>query len=929
MRNLLLLIGLSLVLIACPPVVQTPPTPVFVGKIANTDALIALVINEDGMVVYTCGGENTWQSHTAWFYPVFDAPLSSSGTIPNTANAKGLEVAGNFDGETAVGTLKLEDGSSLTWAAKRVNPNSGAGLYTQTEDGNLGGLIVDNDGVSQGTFGVGTADGNRTNSRIGVANPPTSSSTQVVGTTPLLPNLTLVRVTTIAPLVIPRVSPHIVVVLHGVTGVGDQALSSKSLEDNTDKDLTAVNGTRVLKPHPGTRLHARSYWTAPFVSRLFGGQPDSSLQTLGTGRLISGNEFLKTNTAQDITSTNGFVAPPASDCNLDDFISPQAEISRPIGDPVPPTRVVLLTHRDGKLSLVQQFKDATEQIFKCVQLYERRYRIQPNLMLVGHSGGGLVGRAILSSPSRVSLQTVFPDILGSAFNDWETTGGVRSKMNYLRDRAQYLITLASPHQGSFFADWGLAARGKAAQIRAWLVNGGIPENAISFNLDAADVLMVQQLASSLAFGAIANVLEPVALTVQRLRNDLIAGFDRIIAENYDDNPVTAQLITSNWRTLNQTALAPQLARRTANSPIPGAANRLIPIYAAGARSAGSDILSSLDPNRVLGRFADLKNRQMTERAKFWLVGLTLTDQITRRFGLLPTPPNGFANRLDRVKATTWLSETTQVIGNSSFTLDAGFRAVWDLSGGNTATALVNYLSNTTSVPLNQVTLDLPVYLSRGWNMQSTAVNFRVPGLVCRNTAGVALSTIRLLDYPYLLDAMLQNFRTIDLAIEAFATQNFNQLTTNLQTRGGLLATAATQLSLDFAAALLRPDIAVIATCSNAANWRFEALNSSAQIPLPTQTVNLTSDGLVDHDGFVSYDSALGMTLGQNTQEFFNHTRLDFNNTPGSWYRQYDSALEPFNHEIQRFETGAWINSTILSRGAGPLPAITGTLSVFP
>jgi hypothetical protein len=928
LKVVFLVATLIALLTACPPTPQPSNSPVFVGKILGSDALIALVINPEGVVVYTCGGSSTWETHTAWFYPVFETALGASGLIPKTS-AKGLELDGSFGEQSASGTLQLENGTQLAWSASRANPNTGAGLYAYTEEGNLGGLIVDNDGASAGTFALGTADGTRINSPITPVSPPTGSSTTVVGTTPLFPSLKLVKVVAIPALTIPRISPQIVVVLHGVTSVGDQAVTGKSLEDNTDKDLTAVNGTRILKPHPGTRLHARSYWTAPFVAGLLGGQPNSSLLTLGTATPIGGNEFLSATKAQDITTTNGFVAPPPADCNLDDFISTQPEISGTLGTFTPPRRVVLLTHRDGKLSFVQQFKDATEQIFKCVQLYERRYRIQPNLVFVGHSGGGLVTRAILSSPSRSSLQSVFPEIANAAFNIWETSDGIRSKMNYLRDRTQYAVTLATPHQGSFFADWGLEARQKAANIRAWLVNGGIPENAITFNLDAADVLMVQQIASGMAFGAISGVLETAAQTVLRLRNDLIAGFDRIVAEQYDDNPVTAQLITPTWRTLNQTALAPRLARRTANSPIPGAANRLIPIYPVGGRSAGSDVFNSLDPKRILENMNNLSNRQMTERAKFWVAGLTFSDQITRRFGLLPNPAVGQESRLDRVKATAWLAENTRLVSANSISLDATFKAVWVASGGSTAAALLNALSNSTRIPLNQAQIDLPVYLLRDWNMQSTSLTFRIPALVCRSAANAVLSTIRLLDYPYLLDAMLQNHRTMDLAIEAYLTLDFNALTANLEARGGTLASAALQLTTDFAAALLRPDIAAIATCTIPSNWKFEAVNSSASVLLPTQTNSPTSDGLVDHDGFVSYDSAMGMTLGQNIQEFFDHTRLDFNGTPGSWYRQYDSALEPFNHEIQRFETAAWVNESILSRNPGPVPAVAGNLSVFP
>lgn len=66
------ILAASIVLVACsaPPADTPPPSGgppstatsgVYVGRIADSDALIAIVAEDDGFAAYTCGGEDSWQ----------------------------------------------------------------------------------------------------------------------------------------------------------------------------------------------------------------------------------------------------------------------------------------------------------------------------------------------------------------------------------------------------------------------------------------------------------------------------------------------------------------------------------------------------------------------------------------------------------------------------------------------------------------------------------------------------------------------------------------------------------------------------------------------------------------------------------------------------------------------------------------------------
>jgi hypothetical protein len=120
---------------------------VYVGKVADTDAQVALLV-EDGQVLgYACGGNATWATHSSWF-PVDDESVLGDGSFTLTG-ATGHVLRGLYSANAAEGTLTLPDGTELTWSAEVASNDALAGLYLlneKSEDAEtLIGFIVDND----------------------------------------------------------------------------------------------------------------------------------------------------------------------------------------------------------------------------------------------------------------------------------------------------------------------------------------------------------------------------------------------------------------------------------------------------------------------------------------------------------------------------------------------------------------------------------------------------------------------------------------------------------------------------------------------------------------------------------------------------------------------------------------------------------------
>lgn len=891
MRHLIVLV-LGIFLLAllggCSRPSTTSPGPrVYVGEIAGSDALIALVVQDGQLAGYACGGPNTWGSHTGWFF----GTLSGSEINPTTA-PNGHRLEGRLSGSSASGSFTLPDGTSLSWTAQEARPGTGAGLYTHEEDGQRTGLIVTNEGKMAGASRLATGDSVGMYAPVSVTSPPTGGSTTVSVT---FPNLTP-RIINLTPVDLLRygiyqASPTIIVLLHGATAAIPPPTAEKIARDGV----------------PGTRKHVRRYWTYPTVVSLLGGDPSKNipLQTLA-GVNVTGNLFL--NEALTHNSNNDINNPPPPEfCTLADMVT--AERYDP-NQATPPQLSLLLGRRDATKGLVEQSMDATKQVYACVQAFEQRFKRKPKLVFVAHSYGGLVTRFILSNPARSALRSVInpvnrrPLIVPTDPSYDSGDLSVRVKMDYLRDHTYYAVTSSTPHEGTRIADGADQGRRFLRNLRGTLNNLNEEERRLRDSLQNT-LAFVYRVQFNDVFQA-----EPVIA--------LLDGWEAILA----DNPVLTEAHTALWQILNTVALHPNRAIRTNQSPINGAKGQLIPIYTLGNRNPGSTVLDTFNLSEIKRDFDATGQLQMGSRAQEWIGMTVLGDYALQLIELTSgfnRPPAGFAGRLDRVERADWVALSRTALDTLVPSLNLFFEAEF---GGNSSD-LMRFLLRGFNATINQ---PLPLYLMQRYRFDlGGSVQVPVPRLSC-GTFSLTL------DYGPVVRAVAGQYGGLTGAASQLANLNFTGFVSTLNDLGGNFIQLAADTSSWFAG-VLGGISNLPSSCANPANWRLTWPLTSVPAPRAVPTGQAVSDDRVDFDGLVEYDSAMGFRLGTIINEFFDHTRQDFivdsKPAPGSWYRRYTSDAEVLSHDSMRQEMGRFIWNNILSRNAGPLPSAQGDLSVHP
>jgi hypothetical protein len=865
------------------PSTTSPGPRVYVGEIAGSDALIALVVQDGQLAAYACGGPNTWGSHTGWFF----GTLSGSEINPTTA-PNGHRLEGRLSGSSASGSFTLPDGTSLSWTAQEARPGTGAGLYAHEEDGQRTGLIVTNEGKMAGASRLATGDSVGLYAPVTVTSPPTGGSTTVSVTFPNQDTRNI-DLTLVDPLRygIYQVSPTIIVLLHGATAF------------SLPQELTE-SGV------PGTRKHVRRYWTYPTVVSLLGGDPSKNtpLQTL-TGVDVTGDLFL--NAALTHSSSNDIDNPPPPEfCNLADMVT--AERYSP-NQAAPPQLSLLLGRRDAKKGLVEQSMDATKQIYACVRAFEQRFRHKPKLVFVAHSYGGLVTRFILSNPARNALSSVInpvnrrPLIVPTDPSYDSGDLSVRVKMDYLRDHTYYAVTSSTPHEGTRMADVLDNAR---RLVRIW--RGKIIEaNEIERQLR-------ESLQNTLA------LLYRVSLPDLFQHEPIIFLMD--LAEDFlADKPVLTESHTALWQILNTGVLHPSRAIRTNQSPIHGARGRLIPIYTLGNRNPGSTVLDTFNLSKVLSDLDATGQLQMGSRAQRWVALTVIADHILQWQEQLigfNRPPAGFADKLDRVERADWVAQSRTMLDTLVPSLNLFFEAEFGGTSSDLARFILRRFNATSSQPL-------PLYLMERYRFDlGGSVQVPVPHLGCGTFSPQ-------LDYGPVVRAMGRHYGSLTGAASQLVNLNFTGFVSTLTGLGGDFIQLAADTSGWFAEKL--KELGNLASCADPANWRLTWRSISVPAPRAVPTGQAARDDRVDFDGLVEYDSAMGFRLGTRINEFFDHTRQDFivdnKPAPGSWYRRYTSDVEVLSHDSMRQEMGRFIWNKILSRNAGPLPSAQGDLSVHP
>jgi hypothetical protein len=281
---------------------------------------------------------------------------------------------------------------------------------------------------------------------------------------------------------------------------------AESFSERAPRVFFLLHGSTAIpergKPaQPGSLRFAREYFSFPFVQALMGGP--ARLHTASGEALRAGNW---------------------ESSALGDRVANQVLTARPGAT----DRTLVLIPYDGSKHLISQVREVLAELQKAtaaLNLPEAAYGF------LAHSMGGLVLRTLLTAPA-------------ASIDGERLSGSERQDAGRIAARTLYLITLATPHEGSPVADLSTEIRDVVKKIPTNLVGLG-------------------------------------RIDLSALTNGLIGN-----ANQY-------QLKTALWRTLNQGPLAPENLARPDGS--------LIPLYALSGRTPGGPYFTS--PTRwPLGNF---------------------------------------------------------------------------------------------------------------------------------------------------------------------------------------------------------------------------------------------------------------------------------------------------------------------------------------
>ena len=116
------------------------------GVVEGTDIFVATVYDEDRVIAYFCGGDQTYETHTHWFV----GEPGDDGAFEHTLGD--WRVTGQVDADGASGTLVDPDGTEQAFAIDAAGDSSTAGLYSLDVDDNCraAAVLTDVGGSTQG-----------------------------------------------------------------------------------------------------------------------------------------------------------------------------------------------------------------------------------------------------------------------------------------------------------------------------------------------------------------------------------------------------------------------------------------------------------------------------------------------------------------------------------------------------------------------------------------------------------------------------------------------------------------------------------------------------------------------------------------------------------------------------------------------------------
>lgn len=270
---------------------------------------------------------------------------------------------------------------------------------------------------------------------------------------------------------------------------------------------------------PGTLGYSRFYFDFPFTSAVLGNT----------------NTDLFTKGGVQLTRTN-WQSSAVANTNLNDHY---AFADRPPARGTFRGTAVGLVRHDGSVGVGLQARSVLSRIDELYQDFRSYCGVDPQLVIIAHSKGGLVSRYLLSVPSG--------SVAGVDLNAAE-----EATARHLRDRTKFLITIGTPHNGSPIADHATAIREGVETIQG-------PIDAIWGIIRGAA-----------SIGGI-NLPEASPLQISSVLKDLAGSPDDL-----------GHLTSSFCRDMNVGPLHPSRMARSDGS--------LIPVYTYGGRSPGDVFL---------------------------------------------------------------------------------------------------------------------------------------------------------------------------------------------------------------------------------------------------------------------------------------------------------------------------------------------------
>lgn len=897
MRLLLGLLGLTLAA-GCAPAPTEPGPPVYVGAVEGTDALIALVPDGNLVVAYVCA-EQSWAEHTGWFFTELENEAELVGTAAPATSGTGHTLEGVTITQTsATGTVRFADGSSRAFKAERADPRTTAGLYEAHASEGQMGLIVTNDGRAAGATRLPTGDDEPAVVQPVTVTQSLTSGTGVGGIAVSIPDLgsrTLVQV--IPQLTaVTRFGPTLFVLVHGMNHPVD---SMPQLVDTPEQ--------------------SRVEWHLDFMQGLLGGRDPNGRAHVPmfnfAGQAVTQANFM---TPSMLPRFDSFT-PETGIEKLDSLASHFLTLDETVGDvragglsTRAPLFSAFITYRDCAGGLVESGKRIANETYVAVRWYEQHFRRTPKIVYVTQSFGGVTARFVLSNPTQAQLDvpgtpSMNPDRIVITAED-------RRRMDYVRDRIMYLLTLGTPHEGSFMADTFVPLQRDLLALENALDTGAAGLQA-SLRPLGTMLSQVDELS--------ALVLQPrqnAAATLANVRAGLAEMRRRVNGRALRD------LVHPFWARVNAGPLHPSRARRTAASPLIRAGGALIPIYAAGARTPGGRAFTSPELS-VFDRF-QLENA----KEQGWLIGTVSTDLLLHT---VLANQGGFGRSTQGIYAgfDAQLDRRERVVDGSAFARTqaqsiAGSVSPWFAEKfGAGVEGVVNAVMGDARL------VALPIHLDRKGSFDlGGEVVLPVPAFQCTD-GGQRFSVT--LDFGRLLTVMRDTYGTLTIAGNSLRAKDLNGVFealalagTNVDDITGWFVGKYTALNVPSGRCELPTDLSRVLSAGNVLNWAVTAATDTFPAPRWVFSDTPASDDEIDDDGLVAMDSAVGFSLGTTTPLFFDHTRMDAaGSSPGSWYRIFDSPVEAECHGMQhQWNIGHWALRNFQNAGPVPSPA---PLSIFP